>query len=608
MSIAFDQSPGNFSSMNVAKLRLAAFASIFCFGFANAFSQERVEPVMRRAELFPASVLAYAEATEIGAAIELVRSHPIKERIFALPAYEALLQSDDLMRFQAGVSLFEAGMGQRWQRAISTVTDRGVSIGLDKSGGVALLLESSDENALEALRNMLLVFLPKPDGRSLAAQNKYRGVTAHQLKGTMLAQLDNILMLTNKPEMAKAIVDQYLDRTSENNRDSLATQANYLQARSASGATSGSSDIRLATAYVDLEAVRTQGIAKDVFQERIDNIVGELVLGGVLTSLRNAPYLAATLELNSVGVELRLNSPHDRNWEAPREYQFGESSMVAAPPMIDLPNRLFALSAHRDVAQMWLRNGDLLTDKAVDEMAKADAQLSLFFSGRDFGEDVLGSFGSGIQVVGRTPDFTDQVPQPAIKLPEFAVVFRMQNAEETKPEMRRTFQSLVGFLNVVGAMEGNPQLDLGMQSVEVPDGVAQLYTASFVAKLDERDSLTAPIQFNFSPTLAFAGESIVFSSSTALAKDLVAHSVGVEPETSDSNTAMMIHGETLKEMLAVNEEQLVASNMLSKGQSKSEAEAEIGLLLELVRCLDSGEVQLIFDETSMTLSTKVLVK
>lgn len=590
--------------MNFLKVSLQVAVGALLFTIGPASGEETQGNINSRAELFPPSIIAYAEAADLGAAIELIRNHPVKERILAIPAYETAMRSGGLKQLQMGIAGFEATMGAPWYEALSTLSNGGVSIGLDKSGAVALLIKSSDEKALEKFRNLLLAFLPKKDGAGIARQIDYRGVTAYELKGGLLAKIDTFLLLTNQPEMGRTIVDQYLDRKPK----SLATLPSFQKACQSMATKPPEGDVRLIAGYVDLDAIRAGGIAKDVFQERIDNIAAEIVLGGVLTNLRHSPFVTASVDLSDVGVELRLNSPHNREWESPREYQFGDGEIATAPRLIPMPDRLFAVSAHRDLSQMWLRNSDFLSEKAVDSMAKADAQLGVFFSGRDFGDDILGSFGSGIQVAGRVQDFKDRRPQPAIKVPEFAIVFQMKDAETTQPEMRRTFQSFIGFLNVVGAMDGNPQLDLGMETSKIADGEAQLYTAIFIAKQGEEDSMAAPIQFNFSPTLAFAGDKIVFSSSISLAKTLVAISADEDADASKSNTKLTLNGEMLKRILQENRQQLVASNMLSKGQNKQEAEAEIGLLLELVGFLGGGQVDLQFDKNEMTISAKVQVK
>ncbi len=241
-------------------------------------------------------------------------------------------------------------------------------------------------------------------------------------------------------------------------------------------------------------------------------------------------------------------------------------------------------------------------DRANDELAVADTQLTTFFSGRDFGEDILGSLESDVQIVGKSQDFTDVLPQPAIKLPTFAIQFRMKNPEETQPELRRVFQSFIGFLNVTGALNGQPQLDLGMENV----GDAQLITATYVPDRDQRESLDAKINFNFSPTLAFAGQRIILSSTTTLARELIALDDVPENATADpSNTVATVEATTLQQILQANRSQLVANNMLEKGHSKEAAEGEIDLLLELLGFFRDVRLNLDVTDSQMTFDVAV---
>jgi hypothetical protein len=214
-----------------------------------------------------------------------------------------------------------------------------------------------------------------------------------------------------------------------------------------------------------------------------------------------------------------------------------------------------------------------------DELAKADANLTTFFAGKDFGEDILGAFGPSMQILVNRQDFENVLPKPALRLPSFALAGRLENAEETRTELRRTFQSFVGFLNVIGAMQGNPQLD---QNIEFHRD-EKIYTTAFVPESDEKDSERARIHFNFSPTLAFLDDRFFIASTTQLAKDLMdaAHeeqTTRVEP----SNTAIKLNAKALGESLNDNRDQLVAQNMIKKGQTREESQREIGMLLELL--------------------------
>ena len=126
-------------------------------------------------------------------------------------------------------------------------------------------------------------------------------------------------------------------------------------------------------------------------------------------------------------------------------------------------------------------------------------------------------------------------------------------------------------------MQGNPQLD---QDIDIYRD-NKIYTASFVPEPDEKESERARIQFNFSPSLAFAQDWFFIASTKQMAKDLVDATQNAQTTRgAASNTAIRLNANTLSEALDDNRDQLVAQNMIKKGQTREESQHEIGLLLE----------------------------
>lgn len=550
------------------------------------------------ATLLPSNVIALAEFPRLGDSIETIMEHPLRERLMGMPAYAAVMKSEPSKRLQMGIATFEGSMQQPWRKAVQTLTDGGLTIALspENDGSVAILLSSSDPQALERLQEFVLG-LQLLSGKS-AKQASYRELTVHDVAdGAKMVVFDNWMLLVNKPQFGKAIIDQYLDH----GRTSLQENPRFVQAQQQLQLSA--TDQPAAWAFLDVETIRSAGLAKELFKERVDNYFGELVFGGVLANIRQTPFATLKLDLDPSGVALHATTPHDRQWEAPREYFFGEESAAAAPALLQVDERLFAVSTHRDLSQMWLRSGDFLGDKVLEQMAQADTQLTTFFSGLDFGEDILGAVEPGIQLVGKVQAYADGAPVPAVKFPAFAVQFRMKDPESTRSELRRVFQSFVGFLNITGAQNGQSPLDLGMESV----GSAQLYTATYVPNRDLVDRQQAPVFFNFSPTVAFVGDHFILSSTTALARELC----GVDDksiataESGTANTLASVDAEIGRRALEANRTHLVASNMLEKGHSKEAADAEIGLLLEIIDYFDDANFSLDVTDQQMQMNLKV---
>lgn len=547
------------------------------------------------ADLLPSSVIAYAEVPLLGEVIETVAEHPLRERIESMPPVRAIGDSEDFRPLRDGLAAFEGGMGRPWDEAIELLTDGGVHVAFDApTQGAALLIKSSSDDMLKRFRSVVLAIGQLGRGQfGLADQADYRGFTAYAIGDKLkMAIVDNWFLMTNKPELGKSIIDRYLD----GGKDSLAAAESFQSAM----AVAGDATVK---AYLDLTAVRAAGVAPKLYDGKTENVAAEAIFGGIVANLQQAPAALAVLNVDTTGIGLAVSTPHQAEWTAGREYYFGKDSQASAPPLLDVPERILALSTHRDLSQMWLRAPDLMSDKANEDLAKADTNLTTFFSGRDFGEDILGSLHPGIQVVVHRQTLAEDAPQPAIKLPAFAMQFRMRNPEETTREFRRVFQNVVGFINVVGAMQGQPQLDLDYQHSDT----ATLVTSTYVPPRDEQERISAPINYNFSPTIAFADDRMILSSTTALARTLTHTGYEVDSGSKQPNSKVVLNAKALHGVLDDNKGQLIAQNMLEKGHGPDQAKAEIGALLEIINLFQDLSVDLDIVDGRLKLTTELRV-
>jgi flagellar motor protein MotB len=173
--------------------------------------------------------------------------------------------------------------------------------------------------------------------------------------------------------------------------------------------------------------------------------------------------------------------------------------------------------------------------------------------------------------------------------------------------MRRTFLSMVGFVNVIGAMNGQPQLDFDILK---EDGKI-IITSNYLPGEQTKKPGKAPINYNFSPTATFQGDRFVLSSTLGLARELLtAREIprADVPAGGKLNTTMQLHVPTLKQILTDNQQQLVAQNMLEEGHSKEEAEKEIETILELIDLVRGMTVALIQRSERLELRGAVLLK
>ncbi len=524
------------------------------------------------AALLPDSVAIFVQVPMPEQVVDYVMTHPLRESVEEIPEFKQFKSSNEYSAFRGGVALFEAALGMKWRKAVTGVSGAGAYLAVDPSqDAIAILLKGTSEETTQKFGKVLLSTMRL--GKEKVQEAEYRGINAFRNDDIAVATLGHWTLATNKPEFGRSILDRYLDRPDEMTLASRKPFANFIQQQ-----TKGAASV-----FFDIKAIRELGVAPALYSGKSENILAEFLFGGILGSLASSPSASAELNLQPNAVSIAVQIAHADGFpDENRSYFFAPEDEPAAPANLQLDEQVAAMTAYRGLAEAWLRSGDLMIDKATEELAQADSQLSTFFSGKDFGEDILGAFDPRMQIVVQRQAF-DGAPEPAIQLPSFALVFKMLQPETTAPEMRRVFISLLGFLNVVGAMEGQPQFDIETER----SGDVSLVRASYIPP---RDSRVVPINYNFTPTLVTIGDRLIVSSSRDLAKSI---SDGEPQWESDErcNTLLTVDLTMVHRLLEDNVEQLLAQNMLEKGHSREAAENEIGLLLRLVSLLNEAELR-----------------
>tara|TARA_R110002072_G_scaffold302615_1_gene486799 strand:+ start:67118 stop:68890 length:1773 start_codon:yes stop_codon:yes gene_type:complete len=541
----------------------------------SAYAQPELDSDDRTAiELLPASCLAVVEMQHPDDLLTTLSGHNVWKKVKQQPQYQEAISNPGYMMFLGIRTHIETQIGMKWREAYDTLLGGGITIAFHpETEGLVALVRSTDAAKLQATAKKLIE-LGRADAHSKGneplPEEQYRDITIYGKKNARFAVAGPWLIMTNKDDLGKKILDSLMDgsRTSIKDNEKFAVARQSIDGEPA------------IWSWIDLGTVRDAGLAKGLDRNQTENPIAELLVGGVLTNLRKTPYFTASLYVSGESTRLQFSAPHENEWvEEFREYWFGPDGNGTADAPLETESTILSISTYRKVSEMWLRAGDLFDERMNDELAKADANLTTFFAGKDFGEDVLGSFGPTLQILVNRQNFEDVQPKPALRLPSFALAGHLEKAEETQTELRRTFQSFVGFLNVIGAMQGNPQLD---QDIDIYRD-NKIYTASFIPEPDEKDSERARIQFNFSPTLAFAKDRFFIASTKQMAKELIDAAYDEQTTQGEtSNTAIRLKAKTLGEALADNRDQLVAQNMIKKGQTREESAQEIGLLLEVL--------------------------
>jgi len=542
----------------------------------------QAQPGQATAEhLFPQSTIAFASFPDPPAALSIILDHPLRQKVEGMDAWQQATQQQQYRAFLTGRKMFEIQMDRDWRAAVEALSAGGIAVGFDPATeGVAAVMRGSDAEVMETFRAKLLELLRLNQDLDVG---EYRGITTYQLDRNKsgVAVVKDWLVITNKGELGKFIIDRILDEAGA--EDSLASNPQFQAAvkdRSPDAALWG---------FLDVETMRQVPNISEALERQSENPGVELILGGIQSAFRETPWLSAEITLSPEHAGLSFTTPLESDWiPEERVWFFGPDANGKAPRLPELDGTLMTLAAYRNVSEMWMRAGDLFDENMNDQLAEADSSLTTLFAGRDFGEDILGSFEPEIGFIAARQSFEDILPSPAIRLPSFALVLRMREPETMARELRRTFQSMIGFFNVIGAMEGRPQLEMDMEQIDD----AQLVTSFYVPEEDERESTRAGILFNFSPSVAFRGDYCVVSSTADLARELSTAKDDGNRVHETANTLINLNADVLRDVLHNNREQLISQNMLEDGNTRDEAAAQIDLLLELIGYLKSGGLTL----------------
>jgi hypothetical protein len=487
---------------------------------------------------------------------------PALQQLRSSESWKKLWRTPQLLQANAVLSVGELGLGMSTEEFLEGMSQGGLSGWVDlASGGAAIQGWARNANWLDEQMNRLSGVIAQQTGGKPEARD-YREATAMQLGGLIFVRREERWLATGDKELAKRWVDQQVDGTGvawEGPADLPETWKGTGDPVAIKENTPGS----LASLWIDLETLRKNGVAKDLLSGKAKDFNAELLLGGILAVLNRTPHAFADLRWDGARLRLDWQTPFDRQWADPdRLYSVGNpTSEGSAHPLLEVPESLASLSIYRDLSQMWLRSGDLFGQEVNDQLAQADATLSTLFSGKDFGEEILGALKPQLRLVVAPKKVPEGQPIPSIQLPAFALVGELEEPERMRKEFRRIFQSLIGFLNVAGAQEGQPQLDMELGG----DSQNPLVTASYLPATDRDASEPAPIQYNFRPTLAFADQSMILSSDLDLATQLQRQLLeGMrEPHgTAGDNLLVEAKAMPLLDVLQANRESIIAQNML----------------------------------------------
>lgn len=552
----------------------------------------------------PPDALAYAQIAPASVWLD----HPLRRAIAESEPFSRIWNSPDVLNARTGLLAAEWATGMKLETFLERISAGGVYAAIDSEGrGIVILARTSDAKWLQRTLTKLVEFARSNQPKNREEQQaegavksaKYRGIQGHQINGAVFAFVGPWLVMSNRSELAKEVLDRHLDGAESTLADApWRVSPTHGPCVFPSGVSDAGEKMPIATAEIDLARVRELFPTNDLFRKQTKDFGAELLLGGILALVQHAPCIAIDLSMEPEALSAEASFPTRMEWfEDAREHYVGPQGHGKSLPCLEVDGALASLSTYRNLSELWLRAGDLFDQQINDQLAQADNTLTTLFSGKDFGTEILGAIEPELRMVAVPQAWQPSQLQPSVKLPAFALVARLKQPEVMRKELKRIFQSFIGFLNVIGAMEGNPQLDLMSEVCEN----GPMYWADYVIDADRNYENGLPIQYNFAPAIAFVGDHVILSSHRDLARKWVQGAERLDASsvpTTPTHTELVVHGGMMHQMLIANRDNLIAQNMLEKGHSRHEAMKEVDQLLHLVEWIDRMELAIAFDTRS----------
>ena len=541
--------------------------------------------------LLPATTAAAFKINHAGQIVDDILAHPLVQAAEEAGAYKDALPEQQAAQLNAIKAQIKASIGVEWNQAIAQLTSKGIVLAYDPpTNGVSLIIQGEEETLTKVFDILYKTIEPivALGGKSIN-KGLYRDIiTGYQIDDLRFALYEGTFVMTNSRDLGRFTLDALLGEPPTN---TLADNPTFQQATESTKPNDYS-----VWFWADSKLAAQTGGGDQLDESMKQNMLAELLFGGITNQLKHSQYTTATLDFNKEQLRFAFRTAHDQAWiPERRHYYFGADGKGEAPPLLQPKGTISSISMYRDLAPWYLLGPELYTPEVNERIAQADSQLSTFLGGKDFGEDILGALEPGFQIVVADTEFDEGAPVPDLKIPAFAMVANLRDPEVIKPELRRQFINFVGFLNLVSGMEGGKQLDIDIQSKD--DNV--ILTTAF---LKPQPNQPVSIEYNFTPTLIMTDELFILASTKALASNLQDPKVakGSKANRSTINSQFQLYGAALKHILEKNKEFLITQNMLDKGSTREQATDEVTLILQATEILKMLEIKLEHTDSELT--------
>jgi len=523
------------------------------------------------AEWIPKNAVISLEVSKPKALLDMLAGKEATAALTALPAYKSLMSSAQSQELLTMIGFIEGMLGTDWRTGLAKLTGGGITFAICPEEIFLLIIDAEDEIMLGNIHELFLN-IARNDGRG-EELTSIEGVTAWTFNGKEAhAIIGKRFVLASSAEGLKKVLELRDKGVGEN----LTSKAGYQAARQAAGPDS------VATAFADLSLLKYVPEFSALLEESGGNPLSALVFAGIVEALRESSWLGLGLDVEQSSLVLRASVDGKAGGSSSSAgFALPKKAGQGVLPNLSVPRRLAAISLHRDLHEFYAAKDDLFPER-TSGLIFFENMMGIFFSGRDLTNEVLAQAEPEIRLVLAEQEYDAAIGTPQVKLPAFAVIFRLKDADEFDIVVEEAWQKAVGLINFTRGQQAMPGL-----IIDRPTQGETRFTVAYFSAVDVEDKTKLDQRFNFRPSVAMPGDYLILSSTDGLARDLVDaldREMRISPETlAETHSALEIDAENVASILEANRMTLVRGDMVKKGKTQEESEAGIDLMIALAK-------------------------
>jgi hypothetical protein len=550
-------------------------------------AEKKVDPLLGAV---PSGAIAYAETSGLGSLISSIKTSAMYETLIKSEQFKEMQTTKEYEDFQNGLKLAEFMLRTDLWEAGDKLFGGRVAIALypgqdGKDAEFVFLLRPEDPSVWNKQRiwtDPLLWFTAD----RVEKKRFSWGLKAYKIEGdngppVFFALHDEWMAVSSRfPLLEKTISLQVTSPKERILRKLEKTKPLSKDAAFESMAKKVGDD-HLARIFVDVKTISKATDGRLGLPKKMDNPFGSLLAGGMMELAAHSTQGMFTIDTDEDGFALEVGFDGDPA-KLDEQFQvfFSNPPKSGTQALPEVPGLIGGFTFYRDLATWYRSRDELLIDEVLPEFDKFETGIGNLLPGKDMGEDVLPLLGNNMTFVSALQDYDRLGGEPGVKLPAFALIVDLKEADEASDIFQLFFQT---FMSVLNFEAGNQARQPWLMDLKMHKDV-KITTARYLEN-PQGDDL--PIVFNFLPASARVGKKYIISSSLQLCEQLI--DVYANPASAKllpENLNFEVRFDPLAKILAANSEHFEAQRV-SEGRTVKQAKADVALFLSLLKGLDS---------------------